>query len=119
MSFRSVRRLLVARFAPSARRPALLGALAACAACLACGRDPTPSASIRTERLAAVHRIAAACRLPDSALELIGTEELQFRPPPDASYQSLDCVFRQLKRADLPLKMGFVGNEAYGPGNQQ
>jgi hypothetical protein len=39
------------------------------------------------------------------------------QPDPDADYTKIDCLLREVEKAHLPLKLGFVGNEAYG--NQQ
>jgi hypothetical protein len=78
---------------------------------------PAPQA-LRTERMAQLEKIAAACRLPATTLKLVGTEDLHFRPPPDAKYERVDCVLKALNKTDIPTRMGFVGNEVYETGNQ-
>ena len=98
------------------RRSLLLSLLTVCAGCAA---PPAPAPSLREQRLASLHRIAVQCGLPDSALKLEGEDQLHVQPPPDASYDSVDCVLTALRKADLPLKMGFVGNEVYETENQQ
>jgi hypothetical protein len=61
--------------------------------------------------------IARECRLPPSVFELRSPDDLHFRPAPDARYEDVDCALTALKKARLPLKVGFVGNEAYTTGN--
>jgi hypothetical protein len=91
-----------------------LALLAACAGCA-----EKPAARPRAERLAALRSIAAECRLPDSALMLDSENQLHVKPPPGASYARIDCLLKSLEKTGMPLKMAFVGNEAYETGNQQ
>ena len=46
-------------------------------------------------------------------LKLEGTDRLLIQPLPTEKYEHVDCALSELKKANLPLKMGFVGNEAY------
>jgi len=92
----------------------LIIVLAACAQ-----SAPLAPQDVRAERIARLEKIAATCGLPAETLKLVGTEDLHVQPPADASYESFDCLLKALKKADMPVKMGFVGNEAYDPGNQQ
>ncbi len=48
-------------------------------------------------------------------MRLLGENELRFQPPADAKYESIDCALAELKKLKFPLKMGFVGNEAFAP----
>ena len=91
---------------------ALLASLVASAGCA--GEPAAPS--LREQRLAALHEIAARCGFPDSVLELEGDDDLHVRPPPDSPYERVDCLLKALKKADMPVKMGFVGNEAHDTG---
>ncbi|HEU0098415.1 MAG TPA: hypothetical protein VFQ67_06520 [Allosphingosinicella sp.] len=92
-----------------------LALLAACAGC-----SQTPAApTTRQERLAVLHGIAARCGFPDSVLKLDGDDDLHIQPAPDSSYESVDCLIKAVKEAGLPVKLGFVGNEAYETGNSQ
>ncbi|HEX4738346.1 MAG TPA: hypothetical protein VH331_12380 [Allosphingosinicella sp.] len=79
----------------------------------ACG--PTATSPARADRLNQLHAITSKCGLPNSALKLVGTKELHVQPPPDASYGKVECLLGELKKANLPLNIGFVGNEAYQP----
>ncbi|MBA4755615.1 MAG: hypothetical protein EPO45_05720 [Sphingobium sp.] len=58
-------------------------------------------------------KISDKCGLPRSTLNLRGKDELQLQPPLDAKYEAVDCILKELKKANYPLKMGFVGNELY------
>lgn len=98
-------------------RPSIASILAVTLASCGHGEPPAPQA-LRAQRLAQLEKIAAACRLPATTLELVGTEDLHFRPPPDAKYERVDCVVKALSKTDIPLRMGFVGNEVYETGNQ-
>jgi hypothetical protein len=95
--------------------PLLLGqAVTACAPA-----EPATSRNLRAGRLAQLETIAAACGLPAETLKLAGSDDLHFKPPPDSEYEQVDCVLKALRKTGIPMKMGFVGNEAYDPGNQQ
>ncbi len=48
-------------------------------------------------------------------MTLTGPNELRFQPPADAKYESVDCALSELKKLKFPMKMGFVGNEAFAP----
>jgi hypothetical protein len=86
---------------------------------MACaGPDPEPRPSLRSERIAQLERIATDCGLPGT-LKPVGTEDVRFRPSPSAKYERVDCVLNALKKTDMPMKMGFVGNETNQTGNQQ
>jgi hypothetical protein len=82
------------------------------AACNSAGVGPR---DVRAQRIAELNKIARNCGLPPSIMSLEGTDELHIKPAPNESYAKVDCLFADLKKANLPLKMGFVGNEAYQP----
>jgi hypothetical protein len=65
------------------------------------------------QRVAVLDRIADKCGLARSTFKLVGENELHIQPSPDAEYKSLDCALGELRKAKLPVKMGFVGNEYY------
>jgi hypothetical protein len=75
-----------------------------------------PSLSDMRSRL---DRIAAKCRLPASVFDLRSPDELHFKPDPDAKYEDVDCAIGELRKANLPLKLGFIGNAANVVGNSQ
>jgi hypothetical protein len=79
----------------------------------ACRPAATSPTEVRAGRLNQLHAITSKCGLPGSALKLEGTEELHVQPPPDASYGKVECLLTELKKANLPVNIGFVGNEAY------
>ena len=65
------------------------------------------------DRVATLNAISDGCHLPRRALSARG-EEIHFRPEPNAKYENVDCVLKKLKSTPgLPMKMGFVNNEAY------
>jgi hypothetical protein len=91
-----------------------MGLLAGCAQAA-----PPARHDVRFERIARLERIATGCGLPARTLTLKGKDQLHFQPPSDARYEDVDCVLTALKKTDMPVKMGFVGNETYETGNQQ
>jgi hypothetical protein len=99
-------------------RTGLASLLAMTLASCSHGAPPDPNA-LRAERAAQLEEIAAACGLDAKALRLVGTENLHFKPSPDENYERIDCVLKALSKTDIPLRMGFVGNETYRTGNQQ
>jgi len=71
--------------------------------------------AVPPNRAEAVEAIAGRCNLPAGTLKLIGPDELRFQPPSDAKYESIVCALTELKKLKIPMKMGFVGNEAIAP----
>ncbi|MEA3009855.1 MAG: hypothetical protein QOJ91_1547 [Sphingomonadales bacterium] len=88
------------------------------ALCCSCTKLPASPGNLRTQGLARLGEISRKCGLPASVFKLIGTDELHIQPSPDEKYERLDCALIELKNANLPLKLGFVGNETYETGNQ-
>jgi hypothetical protein len=99
------------------RTPLPLLLAAAALPCAACGTRALAPEEVRAERETALRQIAAKCGLPRSAFHLATDETLRFRPPADASYQSVDCGLAELRKRDLlkDMPLGFVGNEMPGP----
>ena len=64
-------------------------------------------------RRAELDKIADQCGLPRTTFHLVGDDELQLKPDPNAPYPSVDCAIRRINESDIPFKLGFVGNEAY------
>jgi hypothetical protein len=56
-------------------------------------------------------------RKTDGFVGFVGDDELQFRPDAKADYDRVDCVLKGIK-PHAP-RMGFVGNEAYSPEEEQ
>ena len=71
----------------------------------------------KDQRSAALDRISVECGIERSTFILHGGEELEIKPDPGASYESVDCALKQLIAYRVE-KMGFVGNEALA-GNAQ
>ncbi|MEA3038405.1 MAG: hypothetical protein QOE79_918 [Sphingomonadales bacterium] len=102
------------------RRLQISSILIVAAAMLAgCAKAPTPPRDVRAARLAELEAMGRKCGYPSSQWTLVGTEDLHLKPDPNERYQIVDCMLREIKRSDIPFKMGFVGNEAYEPGNGQ
>jgi hypothetical protein len=101
-------------------RGAALPILVAAAALVAgCAKAPAPPRDVRGPRLVELEAMGRKCGYPRSGWELVGTEDLHLRPDPNERYQVVDCMLGEIKKSDIPFKMGFVGNEAYEPGNGQ
>jgi hypothetical protein len=100
----------------------LLGCASALAVAVlgACSSQrPAPAHDLRAEGLAALEASGRKCGYPRSGWELVGTEELHLKPDPNSRIEVVDCMLREINKSGLPFKMGFVGNEAYEPGNGQ
>jgi hypothetical protein len=74
--------------------------------------------NVHDQRQAALDQIADKCGLARSTFKLVGDDELHVKPDPNERYERVDCALSELRRARLPVKMGFVGNEYY-VGNEQ
>jgi acyl-CoA reductase-like NAD-dependent aldehyde dehydrogenase len=85
-----------------------MAAIAILAAC-AQPAERWPAMS-RSERVEVLHGVADACGLPRAALAPAAGNELMFRPPASASYESVDCALAKLKEMGALNRMGFVGN---------
>jgi hypothetical protein len=82
--------------------------------------SPTTNSNTHAGRVAILDQIAKKCNLPSTTFELVGLDEMHFRPSADARYEDVDCALRELKKSPFPMKMGFIGNEAYSDeGNSQ
>jgi hypothetical protein len=80
------------------------------AAATSCG----PISPRAETKIQVLNGIADKCGLPRSSLRLVGEEEVRIRPPSGVKYAAVDCALSELKSAGFPLKMGFVGNGAFG-----
>jgi hypothetical protein len=72
----------------------------------------TASGSNDLARRAQLDAILAKCGLPKDTLHIMSKDELRFNPSPDTSYEAVDCALTELRKTDLPMKLGFVGNAA-------
>jgi hypothetical protein len=85
------------------------------ACCAACQSEPSTPKALQTTRdrnQAFLNTVARDCRLPAQTFNLIGDDQVQMQPAPDANYQSVDCALEKLlPKKDLHL--GFVGNEYF------
>ena len=69
------------------------------------------------QRRAQLDAIADTCGLPRSFFKLRSLDDLRFRPSLDTEYEAVDCALEQLRKADFPMQMGFVGSEAPAEAN--
>jgi hypothetical protein len=53
--------------------------------------------------------------MPRSTIREHGADQLLFQPSPDAQYDRVDCLLSEVTAARLPMKLLFVGNEAFQP----
>jgi hypothetical protein len=84
-----------------------------------CAKAPPAPRDLRAAHLAGLEAMGRKCGYPRSEWELVGTEDLHLRPDPNERYEVVDCMLKEIKTSDIPFKIGFVGNEAYEPGNAQ
>lgn len=86
------------------------------ASCGGCAEASDQASDVRTQRLAALDRIASECGVPRTMFRLVGSDELHLLPPPDAPYERVDCALRRVRETNISLgNIGFVGNEAPAP----
>lgn len=71
-------------------------------------------ASPANARETALAAVTDRCRLPRTALRLHG-DAVAVRPPPQARYEAVDCMLRELAARGFTENMaiGFVGNERW------
>lgn len=83
--------------------------------------DIAPASPVdpRAETLERLARITASCGLPADTLTLIGTDGVTIAIQPDGDYKKVECLLLALRASEPKLKLGFIGNEAYDPGNHQ
>jgi hypothetical protein len=79
-----------------------------------CSRDRVRPAHLQVDA-AKLQSITDACHVPASWLRHEDPRFLVIQPDPDAKYDDVHCVLKELEAAHLPLRVGFVGNEAYEP----
>ena len=77
-----------------------------------CNAAP-PAAQTGTDE-AEARRLESLCKLPEGTLVLIGADQVTLKPPPDARYENVDCLLRELRSSKLRSRdLGFIGNEAF------
>jgi hypothetical protein len=69
--------------------------------------------SLHDQRQAALNHIADSCGVSRNIFDLVGDQELHIQPPVGEKYERVECVLTELNKANLPVKMGFIGNEYY------
>jgi hypothetical protein len=87
--------------------------IATCAVLLLLAGCSAAVKDVRSERLEVLKHIERQCGLPSGTIELIGTDDLHFKPAPDTPYAKVDCGLEKIKESRLPFRLGFVGNETY------
>jgi hypothetical protein len=70
---------------------------------------PAPAPAPVTQQ--ALDAMSDACHTPRKWLKLLGGDEVQFLPPPHARFKQVDCLLAHLRSSNVPMKLGFVGNE--------
>jgi hypothetical protein len=95
----------------SAMAPAMVGACSS--------QPPPPPHELRAERLAALEAMGRKCGYKQTGWTLVGTDELRLRPDPNERFEAFECLYREIRKSRIPFRIGFVGNEAYAPGNAQ
>ncbi len=83
----------------------------------ACGKSVSPAEAARARHLAELKKIADECGVPASTFRLVGEDGVTFQVPPESQYRNVECALAKLKNSDL--RLGFVGNEAFEPGNSR
>jgi len=78
-----------------------------------CQGTETKPLSLHDQRQAALNQIADKCGVPRSTFDLVGDEDLHIQARADEKYERVECALTELKRSNLPVKMGFIGNEYY------
>lgn len=71
-----------------------------------------PFSSRSTVDQAKLDAMSDACRAPRIWLRSLGDDRVDFRPSPDAKYAKVVCVFKKMRRSNLPMNLGLVGNAA-------
>jgi hypothetical protein len=74
-------------------------------------RQPKPPVTLHEQRQEVLDRIADTCGLARSTFKLNGDDDLHIQPDPDAKYERVDCALTELKKANMPVKGGFIRNE--------
>lgn len=89
--------------------PAILPALML-AGCVA-----SPIDSEAEKLKAGLVRVETQCGAKPGTLKIDGENLVAVVPEPDAKYETLDCVFRELKMPEFAdhIKLGFVVNEMH------
>jgi len=79
----------------------------------ACAASPTASEADGLKL--GLARVETQCGVKVGTLTLGAGNLVAVKPAPDAKYDTIDCVFRELKKPEFAdhIKLGFVGNEAY------
>ena len=83
------------------------------AALLACQSKPLPLATKQGDYRNALDKIADTCGVPRSSWTLIDENHVTLSFPPGEPFEKADCLIRKFNSSKLPLKLGFIGNEAY------
>jgi hypothetical protein len=76
-----------------------------------CATGPADSEAERLK--AGLARVETQCDVKPGTLKLDSDNLVAVKPAPDAKYDTIECVFRELKKPEFAdhVKLGFVGNE--------
>jgi hypothetical protein len=78
-----------------------------------CQNHAPQQPSLHDQRQAKLDEIADKCGLARNTFKLIGDRDLHIQPDSDAKYEQVDCGLTELRKANLPVNMGFIGSEYY------
>lgn len=78
-----------------------------------CATGPADSEAERLK--AGLARVETQCGVKPGTLKLDSDNLVAVMPTPEAKYESIDCVFRELEKPEFAdhIKLGFVGNEMH------
>ncbi|WP_141243826.1 hypothetical protein [Sphingomonas lenta] len=76
--------------------------------------DAPPASSERRIHQAELDAFSDACATPRKWLKAPPNNEVLFRPSRRAKFEQVGCLIAQMRKSNLPMNLGFVGNEAYG-----
>ncbi|WP_194953500.1 hypothetical protein [Sphingopyxis solisilvae] len=84
-----------------------------------CATSPADSQADRLK--AGLVRVETQCGVKPGTLKLNSDNLVAVMPASDAKYETIECVFRELKKPEFAdhIKLGFVGNEAYAAEEQK
>ena len=80
---------------------------------LACQSAEAPAPNTLQNTQTVLDQIADRCGMPREVWKLLGENQVTLQPRADAPYEGVDCLLSELQKSKLPVRLGFVGNEAF------
>ena len=84
----------------------------------ACSVPRSPYPGTIAEKRAALDRIADRCKAPRTSWTLLDETHVTLELASGGRFETADCLITEFNKANLPLQLGFIGNEYY-PENRQ